>query len=491
MTSGASLQLYVSDVFKVHPCVLENYGAFDISLVNDLPLFIDPFLLFNSSDNEYQALHVEIIKYLRFLKDMAVTRTLTDGHLRAWFMFSEVKQNWLGFSLVGNKGAGLGIDFAKALSANLETLFTDFGQEQITRDSHLEKLCLIKDGVGKDNISDFTANLIKRYLLSYTEQFARQHLRVEQCREVPVPRAYFNYQTHSWASSRCFLPWHDDDFVILTPKDILTKDDTWINKSDLSKEFEVIVDAVPNDALRAQINDYFLRALPDEPNNADVREAMSRAIRKYPELIDFFIRMKEDHGDQAVSLSQQNVRDVELLYIRQLSEFVRTLDSASSFYNTGADTYEEAKARVAFLKDVIENKGGHHLFFSHNVPIRRESDLHILFRLTWFATPSDVGREVNDGRGPVDFKISRGSFDKSLVEFKLAKNSHLRRNLQKQAEIYQKASDARSAIKVILYFTEDEYWKVSRILSDLELKENPDVILIDARLDNKPSGSKA
>lgn len=491
MTSGASLQLYFSDVFEVDPGVLENYGAFNISLVNDLPLFIDPFLLFNSEDDGYQALHAEIIKYLKFLKDMAVTSALTDGHLRAWFMFSEVKQNWLGFSLVGNKGSGLGIDFARALSANLETLFTNFGQEQITKDSHLEKLCLIKDGVGKDNISDFTTNLIKRNLLGYTEIFARQHLDAAQCREVPVPRAYFNYQTRSWVPLRCFLPWHEDDYVILTPKDILTKDDTWINRSDLSNQFEDVVDAVPNDALRANINDYFRRALPDDPKNADIREAISRAIRKYPELIDFFIRMKEDHGDQAVSLSQQNVRDVELLYIRQLSEFVRTLKAASSFYSTGADTYEETRARVEFLKDVIENKGGHHLFFSHDVPIRRESDLHILFRLTWFATPSDVGREVNDGRGPVDFKISRGSFDKSLVEFKLAKNSQLRRNLQKQAEIYQKASDARSAIKVILYFTEDEYWKVSRILSDLDLKDNPDVILIDARPDNKPSGSKA
>lgn len=491
MSYSASLELYFSDVFEVDPGVLESYGAFNISLVNDLPLFIDPFLLFNSEDDEYQSLHVGIIKYLRFLRDMAVQTTLTDGHLQAWFMFSEIKQNWLGFSLVGNKGSGLGIDFTRALSANLETLFTNFGQEKITRDSHLEKLCLIKDGVGKDNISDFTANLIKRFLLHYTETFARQHLNSDQCREVPVSRAYFNYETRSWVSSRHLLPWHNNDYVILTPKDILTKDDTWINKTDLSRQFDDVVEAVPNEALRAQINDYFLRALPHEPKSADFREAISRAIRKYPELIDFFIRMKEETGDQAVSLSEQNVKDVELLYIRQLSEFVRTLEVESGFYGTGADTHEETRARVEFLKDVIENKGGHHLFFSHGVPIRRESDLHILFRLTWFATPSDVSREVNNGRGPVDFKISRGSFDKSLVEFKLAKNTHLRRNLQKQVEIYKKASDARSAIKVILYFTEDEYWRVSRILRELDIKDDPNVILIDARPDNKPSGSKA
>ena len=67
-------------------------------------------------------------------------------------------------------------------------------------------------------------------------------------------------------------------------------------------------------------------------------------------------------------------------------------------------------------------------------------------------TESDVTREANDGRGPVDFKVSRGSKDKTLVEFKLAKNSHLQKNLQYQAEIYQKASDADRAITVIDLF---------------------------------------
>jgi hypothetical protein len=98
---------------------------------------------------------------------------------------------------------------------------------------------------------------------------------------------------------------------------------------------------------------------------------------------------------------------------------------------------------------------------------------------------------VNDGRGPVDFKISRGADDKTVVEFKLASNSQLKRNLERQTEIYQKASDARRALKVIIYFSTEELRKVQRVLKDLKLLDSPDVILIDARRDNKPSGSKA
>jgi hypothetical protein len=117
-----------------------------------------------------------------------------------------------------------------------------------------------------------------------------------------------------------------------------------------------------------------------------------------------------------------------------------------------------------FLKDVIENKGGHRLFYADGKPIRREKDLQLLFRLTWFASPSDVSSEVNDERGSVDFKISRGSIDKSLVEFKLASNTQLQRNLENQVEIYKAASDTPNALKVILFFNQVQQAKVSGIL---------------------------
>jgi len=149
-------KLLFTDYFHVSKKAVDDHGAFNISLVTDLPLFIDPFLLFNSKDKKYQQLYEEIIKYLRFLKDKSVSQTIDNGLLKEWYKFKEVKQNWLGFSARNNSGRGLGGDFAKALNENLHNVFKDFGSEKITKGSHLERLCLIKDGVGRDNISDFT-----------------------------------------------------------------------------------------------------------------------------------------------------------------------------------------------------------------------------------------------------------------------------------------------------------------------------------------------
>ena len=485
------MDLYFSDIFEVLPETLDKYGAFNVSIVTDLPLFIDPFLLFNSKKKEYQKLHDDIIMYLRFLKDKSTAGTVDPALLKAWYHFSEVKENYLGFCISGNTGRGLGSDFARALNNNLSTLFSNFGSEKVTKGSHLEKLCLIKEGVGRDTISDFTTNLIKEYLLTYTQTFAKKYIDKKFRREIAVSRVRFNYETETWQPVNYDLPVFNGSYVLLTPNDILTKDETWINKDDFLRQFDRIPEAIENTQLRAQINNYFRSILPKKPTVQDQHKAVTMVALKFPELIDYFIKYKEDHGDEAVTQSSMDVNDSKAVYINQFGGLINLLSQETAFYAIPGDTSEEALKRIVFLKNVIENKGGHRIFYYKGKPIAKEEDIHILFRLTWFATSSDISREVNDGRGPVDFKISRGSKDKTLVEFKLASNPQLSRNLLRQLEIYKKASDAKKGYKVIFYFTKQELDKVNRILKYLKMEGDPAIILIDARRDNKPSGSKA
>jgi len=475
----------------VGPDVLDGYGAFDVSLINDLPLFIDPFLLFNSGKAEYQSLHESMIRYLRFLRDKAIVRATIPALIRAWYTFPELKQTWLGFSRVGNAGRGLGPGFAFSLHRNLHTIFSSFGDEKVTQGSHIEKLTLISAGVGRDKISDFTTNLIKEYLLQYTQQFAEAHLPPDRTSRFAVPKVRFNYETETWQPGWFILPRWRDDFVILTPKDMLTRDDIWINKSDMIGQYNQIVAALPNDQLRAQLNNYLIQVLPEKPTAAEKRNAVTLTIRRHPEFLEYYIRYKEERGDEAVSISEERVAWSQRLFVDQVRILASHLLQHTGFYDLVGDTLTEARQRAEFLKDVIENKGGWRLFYVNGEPVRREADLHILYRLTWFATPSDISREVDNGRGPADFKASRGSRDKSIIEFKLASNSHLKRNLQKQVEIYKKASDADKDLKVITYFTKRQHKRVMTILGDLGIKGDPNIILIDARSDNKPSASKA
>lgn len=481
-----------SDYFGVDKQQLEEYGAFNISLVADLPLFIDPFLLFNSKKPEYQKLHEGIITYLRFLRDKSTSQKIDKGLLSAWYRFKEVKQNWLGFAVDGNKGSALGNDFAKALNENFGKLFTDYGEEKVTRSSHLEKLCLIKSGVGKDNISDFTTNLIMGHLLKYTQTFAKQYIDPSLCKTLRVPRAQFNYSTESWEEGTYYLPVYRGDFVILTPKDLLTKDETWINKEDLIEDFQYIPSSIQNEELRAKINNYFRSVLPEKPKEKDEKEAAMKTIIEFPEIIDYYIRYKEENGERATGISEEKVDYSENLYVEQFASFVKFLAEKTSFYQVQGDSYEEAMKRVQYLKSSIENNDCYRYFYDKNgEPIRREEDLKIAYRLTWYGTTYDFNTEVNNGRGAVDAKVSLGSADKTLVEFKLASNTQLEKNLKNQVEIYEKANETQKSIKVIIYFSYKELRRVQQILKKLGLEGKENIVLIDARDDNKPSASKA
>ncbi len=483
--------LYFSDYFDADPQVLEDYGAFDISVVSDLPLFIDPFLLFNSEKREYQELHEGIIRYLRFLRQEA-TPDLDPGLVKAWYRFKEVRQNWLGFAVFGNGGSALGQDFARSLRDSLGTILDNFGDEEITRGSHLEKLCLIKPGVGRDRISDFTTNLIKDYLLEYTQEFAREHLQPEQCRDFAVTRARFSFDTKSWETRSYYLPILREDFVLLTPADLLTKDDTWINHGDMIRSFERLPAAVEDDALRAQINYYFASRLSTKPTDKERAAAAQATIQKFRELIDIYIRMQEDGGDRAEAISAEKTRRVHETLVSLVQQIILDLASKSDFYRRNWTSYDEARERVLAFKHYVENQDGYQLLNrGDDSKPSNEKEVQLFFGLIWCNTEFDVNREPNNGRGPVDFKVSFGAGDKSLIEFKLAKSSSLKRNLEKQVEIYEKANGTRTSLKIVICYTAEDQARLDGVLKELGLVGEEAIIAIDARADNKPSASKA
>jgi len=239
-------------------------------------------------------------------------------------------------------------------------------------------------------------------------------------------------------------------------------------------------------------NEIKLRAGEGDRFHSSARLVDSRLMRIYidAELSD---AEKEDiyrHGDSRRLLVK--IRDKRYAaLIDRGNQLKKALAAETDFYKIAGDTYEEAHQRLEYLKDHIENKDGYRIFYVDGKPIRREKDLHILYNLVWYGTPSDVSPESNSGRGPVDFKISRGARDKTLVEFKLASHSNLRRNLKTQTPIYEKAHGTKTSIKAILFFSETEFQRVQRILQDLKIRDDKDIVLIDARHDNKPSASQA
>ena len=488
--------IYFSDFFDVDPAIIDSYGAMDISLINDLPLFIDPFLVFCSEDPDCKKMHDEIIKYIMFLREYSMKNShLDDMQLKYYYCFPEVRQTYLGFCQNGNYGSGLGLEFAKALQLSLQTVYSGFGNETITKGKHIEKVCLLKEGVGRDNISDFITNLIKPYLCEFTQRFAQDYLLPEQCALFNVNACEFNYDLEMWRPRQYYLPKIVDrkgreDYVLLTPISLLVRDDAWINRSDMIRNYSRFASSIPDDMLRDRVNSYFTSLLSKKPKRGERNRAAEATIAQFPILLDYYIRFQEDHDEEALARSISDVTGVKQVFIEQLLKLVDKLQE-TKFYqpDAPADSYEEAMERVLYLKHVVEDCDGYRYFYDGDKPIHRENDLHSMYRLACCNTISDANSEVNNGRGPVDFKLSRGRKDQTIVEFKLART--LKKNLEKQVEVYKKANDHPKTIKVIMYFTNEEQAKVQRILKDLELNNREGIVLIDARKDDKAQASKA
>ena len=477
-------KLMFSDYFGIPATKLEKAGVLDICLTADLPLFIDPFLLFASEKPIYQKLHKNIIDHILELKRIATEDRNPDLRM---FCFPEIEHNWLGFCYMGNKGRGLGKKFAQNLINEFKTYYKTFGQEEITESSHIEKLTLMSPGTGRDFISDFTANLTHEYLLEFTQKFCKANIPNEK-RKIFSIRCHYNSELKIFEPREFDLPYFYDkkngEHIILSPIDILTKDEAFISGGDLFGSFRRVTSSIPADSLREKINDYFQNKLPPRPKPRDVSKAITDTLHFFPEIMDYYIKRKEDERENAPRISLEKITEIKTELIQPLLDLLKIIckDSKPAITTTIPNTYKEALDRALFLKDVIENNDGYRVFYHKNKPIAKEDMIQRIFRLTWFASLADVNSEVNNGRGPADYKISFGGRESTIVEFKLARSSSLARNMKNQVAIYKKANKSINDISVILCYTKFEITKVLKLLKSEKL-DNPipeNIVIIDA-----------
>lgn len=486
-----SIRIHFSDFFEIEPEVVENYGAFNISLLTDMPVFIDPFKLFASTKKEYNDLHDEIIRYLCFLRDYCISHANIDQWvLRELFSFPEVKNLYMGFSSAGNRGKGLGLKFAKIIYQYFTGPLKDFGNE-VTEKSHLEKLCVIANGVGRDFVSDFAANLIKHFLLNYTQTFAKEFLKPELCDYRIITKVEFDYSKEEWRDKRFYLPVYNNDYVLLAPEDILTRDETWISHSGLIRNFYRLPETVGDEVLRGKLN----RLLEDIQSHAEklsVQERHKRIdgfLQDNPELADWYIKDLEANRAQALLETGSRVKEAEEIFIRRTRDAFKYLDAAG-FYDVRLTSIDEARIRIAHFKQFVENNNGYRLFYGRDGKKLSEESVQLAFRLLWYGSNKMVDREVDNGRGPVDFKVSLGKEDVCVIELKWASNSKLKENLKYQLEVYAKANMTKDKISVVLYTSKEELAKVKKIIKDIGGKENSNIILINAGKKDSASNVK-
>src|SRR5205823_11912640 len=123
----------------------------------DVPVGIDPFLLFKSRDPNLRSLHEVVIEAFRVGVELVKDGRITDA--RKLLRFPEVREIGLGYTRKGKGGSGLGAFLSDLI---LDTLRESPAMlERGVR--HVEELQLVSAGIGPDRTSDITARLIKSF----------------------------------------------------------------------------------------------------------------------------------------------------------------------------------------------------------------------------------------------------------------------------------------------------------------------------------------
>jgi TIR domain len=389
--------MYFSDAFDVSTDLLAKEDVFDISLVSDLPLFIDPFLIFDSAKPRYQTLHEDIVRYVSFVRNKVVAGNVSPSQLREWPHFPEIPNNWLGYSVGSNAGRGLRDTFARGATIGLRGPVRDFGEETASAGSHIERLFLFSEGSGKDALSDFITNLCHDFLLRFTQRFAKKYLARQCTRDFNVRRVRFDYGKERWANGTFALPMFKSKYVLLTPVDLLTQSVPWINRPDLFDRFGGILEAMTDSDLRDSVNAFLSQkfARPPtypkhkeyRPSKRERRSAYARALELYPDLANWYVAVKDKSGEEAVAESRKRVLRADQMYRDRVLTFVSSTLRPSGFFDIAVS--DRTRLLAGFAKAIEED--GATLFLGEGGLLEALSaeDVRLICTLAWRADGND------------------------------------------------------------------------------------------------------
>ena len=196
----------------------------------DIPLYVDPFLLWKSPSQQDNALHTTITNSFNHLNYL-IKKKQEDEALSILINISECYEVGLGVSKTRK-----GTKISKKQAQETLNLFKDIPEYSQFGFTHFEIIQLYISGISKDRISDITCNYLKSFLIDYT---------IEQCELNKIPiegvilDSIYNYKTNKLdINQKVYLPVNPltKEPLIFTPKRWL-RFNTWINYEDYFQKY--------------------------------------------------------------------------------------------------------------------------------------------------------------------------------------------------------------------------------------------------------------
>lgn len=447
----------------------EKYDWFDPDLSLDTKLFVDPLMMLRSGprwEHAHQILLDHFTECYRLIAKAPFENSLSAVRALELLTFPEPREFCLGYSAGSTKGSGTGPNRAKNIADGIRVAL----RAGLKVPEHIEEIGILNMGFGADSISDIALNILKSEFITYTQEIAAQ-LNIpttsHQVRHTGVDLKYGR-----WLDSLVDLPAHPDDGspIILVPKSILRdlpclNPEEWFNS-------EV------NSVLRAQMN---LRFGEHASKAEIVREARlnpqavrewTRAQTRRPDLRGYNFDtdiLGVVTYDQAEHYAEQHPLKIDRPLVSQedLSFFTQRM--------------------LENFKHFVEEEGGWRLLWDEsNEKDKREEAAQLLFmgmsRAYLRQAGIELDREVELGRGPVDFKLTSGSKARLLVEVKKIHNGKFWNGLHNQLPSYLTSDMTREGWFIALLYKDTKMNLDRKRTLEQEVKATASKVGKDLRL---------
>lgn len=406
----------------------EELGVFDAILDEDSNFFINLIRLKNTQVPEFKTSYKKINDFFSIIATLLdVSDKKGDKFYNTAlknFDFSEVNGINLGYS-ESRYGSGFGIQLRKQVMSDA----FDIVKKGSKQPEIFQLVGLFEENIGPDRLSDMVATIILPDILDYTKRI-NQELRI-------TPELY---------PDLCF-----NDGLVLNPYkkcEILLLPISVLQELPIAKCWDDIDRVIQeNESIRQEINEavseewykwasrqkkqYLKEQIFKNP------EKCARVIESYRRSTVTEIKFSSDLDYFAAAIFRQMKKS-------NITFLVKAPDTKTSF--------QAAKDILDIFKDWVENNRGWSTI-QETESAKREKVVQRLIHLGAkhyiLSNNLDISFEPDAGRGPVDFKISRGG-DITVGELKLSSNGQYLHGYTVQIEEYAAAERTQQKIFVFV-----------------------------------------
>lgn len=463
------MAISVTDYLGIDKSKFNSTGALDSVLDFDTKMYIDIALLKQCSISEFKDAYKKVTQ--RFENILLLLEHSTRQDDKFWraakqqLHFNERPGVCLGLSKYGTRGRGFGEKLENQLLSDAKIIIS----AGIKDTRIFELMPLFEENIGPDRLSDMVVSIIYEELVAYSKNIFSKFLftsDLDPKTQLPI-NPYNKFP------------------IIFVPKSILQDIPlawSWDDIDRVQHENEEI-----KRSFNETIGYTWKKATSSRVGKSDLRyyilnypgfliDLLSKYETKTPSEYDF---TKDRSGQIIWYESAKKIADDYPLKLHWSQNI-----SSEDIYNT-------VKTICLHFKDLVENNKLYSLLYNDNGSAKHESAAQLIFYGIADAycktNDIDLNREANAGRGPVDFKFSKGYDFRILVEVKKTSNNDLVHGIEIQVGEYEKSEKTKRSIYLVI----DGDWNgaeknkkaLNKFIERMK-KDNitiPEIVYVDAR----------